>query len=257
MYQKIIFCNCNGGVIEKGIKNEAISLLFQINSEKIILNDLCGFCASDRKVLDNLINSDSKILIIACYSRAVKLLLEYAGQKDFSNLNFLSLRGPESIGSLGIIKSLSSNNYNDQIINEIFSKPDWPAWYPVLDNSRCTACGQCADFCLFGVYSKTDGKVEVVNPEACKNNCPACARICPHYAIVFPKYIQGGAISGSEDIDEQEEQKRQLEDMESILGDDIYKALEMRKVKRKSIINAEAMNKANEERDKALKENLN
>jgi Pyruvate/2-oxoacid:ferredoxin oxidoreductase delta subunit len=257
MYQKIIFCNCNGEAIKEEIKNKVVRLLSKVNAEKVVLNDLCGLCASDKKALNSAFNSEGKILVIACYSRAVKLLLEFAGQKDLGQISFLSVRDDEVENTLEIIRNLASENYKDSEIREIKSKAEWTAWYPVLDYSKCTTCGQCADFCLFGVYSKQNGKVEVINPEACKINCPACARICPQIAIVFPKYVHAGAIGGSQKIDVQEEQKRQLEDMENILGDDIYKALEMRKAKRKSIISADALKKAQEERDKALKENLN
>ena len=142
-------------------------------------------------------------------------------------------------------------NEEPSIQTEHVSDPEWPSWYPVIDYDRCTSCGQCADFCLFGVYEKQDGKVIVVNPKGCKNNCPACARICPHTAIIFPKYKMGGAISGSDSIDEAAELQRQQQDLKSILGSDIYKALEQRKAKRQSIIREEAMKKALEERDNA------
>lgn len=70
------------------------------------------------------------------------------------------------------------------------------AWYPVIDKARCTECGKCHDFCLFGVYTIENKKVRVTRPQNCKNNCPACARMCPGKAIIFPKYgkspINGG-----------------------------------------------------------------
>jgi ferredoxin len=135
---------------------------------------------------------------------------------------------------------------------EIREDSAWPSWYPVIDTARCTNCGQCADFCLFGVYEKAEAYPEVINPQACKNNCPACARICPSAAIIFPKYIHGGAIGGSDEIDEKAEQERQARDIENILGDDLYEALERRRARRKSIIREEAMMKAMAERDKAL-----
>ncbi len=71
-------------------------------------------------------------------------------------------------------------------------------WYPVHDKSRCTECGHCLQFCLFGVY-ETDagGRVRVTNPDNCKPGCPACARICPHRAIMFPLYHQDPAIAGA------------------------------------------------------------
>ena len=131
---------------------------------------------------------------------------------------------------------------------------DWSSWYPVIDAGRCTSCGQCADFCLFGVYQKGDGWIKVVNPQACKINCPACARICPHIAIIFPKYQFGGAISGSEEINEEAEMERQRMDISNFLGSDIYKGLEQRKAKRQMIIRQDALQKALSERDKALRE---
>jgi NAD-dependent dihydropyrimidine dehydrogenase PreA subunit len=73
-----------------------------------------------------------------------------------------------------------------------------PRWYPVVDGSRCTGCGHCVQFCLFGVYElDAQGGVEVRNPDQCKPGCPACARICPQSAIMFPLYEQDAAIAGA------------------------------------------------------------
>lgn len=73
------------------------------------------------------------------------------------------------------------------------------AWFPVIDRSRCVDCGQCHDFCLFGVYAREAGQVRVVAPDRCKNNCPACARVCPERAIIFPKYSKSPINGGLED----------------------------------------------------------
>ncbi len=59
-------------------------------------------------------------------------------------------------------------------------------WYPVLDRTRCTSCQHCLQFCLFGVYASDAGRVVAVNPDNCKDGCPACARVCPEGAIIFP-----------------------------------------------------------------------
>ena len=50
------------------------------------------------------------------------------------------------------------------------------------------------------------------------------------------------------------EQQRQNHDIDTILGSNIYKALEMRKAKRQSIIRSTAMQKAIAERENALAE---
>jgi Pyruvate/2-oxoacid:ferredoxin oxidoreductase delta subunit len=70
-------------------------------------------------------------------------------------------------------------------------------WYPVVEDARCVHCRHCLQFCLFGVYAEVDGRVEVVNPDACKPGCPACSRICPHGAIMFPLYAKQDAIAGA------------------------------------------------------------
>jgi hypothetical protein len=44
------------------------------------------------------------------------------------------------------------------------------------------------------VYTTEDG-VRVAKPDACKTNCPACARMCPRAAIIFP-YYPTGPING-------------------------------------------------------------
>jgi NAD-dependent dihydropyrimidine dehydrogenase PreA subunit len=67
-----------------------------------------------------------------------------------------------------------------------------------MDLSRCTNCGNCFQFCLFGVYEKdAQGQVTVARPDNCKPGCPACARICPSSAIMFPLYAQDPAVSGA------------------------------------------------------------
>jgi NAD-dependent dihydropyrimidine dehydrogenase PreA subunit len=255
MYQKIIFCNCKGEAIDENIKKQAIGLVQQIQAETFEIADLCGQCASNKDQVKELLSSEDKTIILACHSRAVRLVIEFAGINQFDKITFLNLRDAEASRTLNLLEKIPIGNENKVASEKIISNSAWPAWYPVIDYTRCTACGQCADFCLFGVYQKSEGKVEVINPEACKNNCPACARICPQFAIVFPKYVHGGAICGSETFDENEEQKRQYADMDSVLGSDIYQALEQRKAKRQSIIKKEALNKAIEERDNAIKEN--
>jgi Pyruvate/2-oxoacid:ferredoxin oxidoreductase delta subunit len=83
----------------------------------------------------------------------------------------------------------------------------WTPWFPVIDYERCTNCKQCLSFCLFGVYGVDDDeRVQVLRPDRCKTNCPACARVCPSASIVFPKYgkapINGDSVR-PEDVDRQ------------------------------------------------------
>lgn len=259
MGKKIIFCNCGGDTIKPERLKEIEKSLVDQNIDVIKLSDLCGVLVLNKEKLRTVFRENDEYLIIGCHSRALNLIIAKAGIRladfSFKFINFLEAEN-EEIKRVTSSFNNGSDSGNKTKVEEISISSGWSPWFPVIDYSRCSACGQCADFCLFGVYEKTGGKVSVVNPQGCKNNCPACARICPQTAIIFPKYKSGGAISGSDMIDEISEQKRQAEDINSILNTDIYSALEERKKKRKSIILNEEMNKAIEERQNALN-NLN
>jgi len=236
-------------------KEEISGALKQGNANFTIVSDLCGLCATKNEDIKNLMSSSEEILVIACRPRTVKLLLNSAGFDSKSpKMHFYNFLDHDLNHLLEEIKNFGIQGNNLHFTEEIKSNPEWPAWYPLIDYSRCSSCGQCADFCLFGVYEKKNNMVVVVNPEGCKTNCPACARICPKTAIVFPKYELGGAIAGDESIDETEELKRQQKDIDVILGSEIYQALEKRKLKRQSIIRNQAMQEAIKERVQALNE---
>ena len=81
---------------------------------------------------------------------------------------------------------------------ERIDTPSVPRWYPVIDVSRCTACLECVNYCLFGVYAiGGDARPFVDKPDACRDGCPACARVCPSRAIMFPLY-EDRVIAGYE-----------------------------------------------------------
>jgi ferredoxin len=255
MSKKIVFCNCGGKNIGAERMQGLHNLVHNTDAEVITVSDLCGLSVSEKDSLSQLFSPTDEILLLACYPRTINFILQNSGVEPenikYELLNVRELNDEEIFNK---IESFSDENTGEHTYTEIKSDEEWPAWYPIIDENRCTSCGQCANFCLFGVYEIKDEKVHVVHPHGCKNNCPACARICPQTAIIFPKYQQGGAIGGSDLIDELAEQQRQVQDISTILGSDIYKALEMRKLKRQSMINNEAMKKALLEREKALSE---
>lgn len=81
---------------------------------------------------------------------------------------------------------------------ERFDEVLTPRWYPVIDSSKCAACLECVNYCLFGVYAINEGSQPVVcQPDLCRDGCPACARVCPSQAIMFPLY-EDRAIAGYE-----------------------------------------------------------
>ena len=253
MSKKIIFCNCGVKIIGADRLAGISEYLKRTGFPVAEISDLCG-CSVDHKMeMRHLLSDEEDVLIIACYPRAIRLLLENCGiDHHLRNFNFLNYRELSDNQIFDEICSFFSGNEEKGDNFELKSNTEWPSWFPVIDYARCNACGQCADFCLFGVYEKLDNKVVVVNPKGCKNNCPACGRICPQTAIVFPKYEFNGAIAGSGTIDEIAEQLRQSHDIDAILGSNIYKALEMRKAKRQSIIRSAAMQTAIDERQNAI-----
>jgi ferredoxin len=253
----ILFCECGGERIGKDLLETVNEHLKDQPVPVTCLSDLCGLAQKKKESLGDLFSSDAEYLIIGCYSRTMKILFGQVYDK-FGNLDIrdhINLTETQREQVTERISSFTAGYAGKNGYNKIIEDSGWPSWYPVLDYSRCTSCGQCADFCLFGVYEKTQESVVVTNPEGCKNNCPACARICPSSAIIFPKYKNGGAVGGSDVIDEFAEQQRQAKDLEDFLGADIYTALEKRKLKRKSIIRDEAMKTALSERDNAVKGN--
>ncbi len=250
MRKSIVYCHCRGEWFDAERQHQLVSFLESVNVQVIELADLCGCVVLDKEKLD-LFRGDEDYLIIGCHPRSMKLLLDKAGinvaQFRMQIINVIDMPAEQLFRQ---ISAFCLNSAQSHSFQQIAVDATWPSWFPVIDYARCSACGQCADFCLFGVYDKESG-ITVVNPQACKNNCPACARICPQTAIVFPKYKHGGAISGSDAIDERTEQQRQQRDINTILGADIYNALEQRKAKRQSIIRNEAMRKAMTEREQA------
>ena len=250
----ILFCNCHGPRISPETLSGALKFLEKLPVRVTVFSDLCGVAAMNRDALSDALEDNREYLVIGCFPRTMRLLLEKAGSDDRQNISFdyINLIETSLTKAQDLISDFCSGSNSIASRQEINGDQEWPAWYPVIDYSRCTTCGQCADFCLFGVYDKTPDKVKVINPKGCKDQCPACARICPAAAIIFPKYKQGGAVGGSDDIDEKAELQRQTKDIESILGDDIYLALQKRKAKRQSIIKEQEMLKAIRERDIAL-----
>ncbi|HEX2395527.1 MAG TPA: hypothetical protein VHI78_09275 [Bacteroidales bacterium] len=254
----IVYCNCGGERIPAGIKEAVKSSLLNAGVSHTEYRDLCGLAALQKDLISEMFQPGTDYLVVGCYKRTMDLLFSQAACKPQSAITgHINLVESSAAEAAEKIVSFCNGNSGISENKQIVETSGWPSWYPLIDVARCTNCGQCADFCLFGVYEKPDNQVTVVNPRGCKNNCPACARICPSAAIIFPKYMHGGAIGGSDEIDEKEEQQRQARDIENILGDDLYEALERRKARRRSIIREEIMLKALAEREKALGRSTN
>jgi NAD-dependent dihydropyrimidine dehydrogenase PreA subunit len=123
-----------------------------------------------------------------------------------------------------------------------------PAWYPVIDQPLCIDCGKCFKFCLFGVYTFANKELKVVNPLACKNNCPACGRNCPTSAIIFPRLKENSVLSGAEPGSDSKQAGMLTMDSSLI------PTLNQRSALRRNILRAGLMEQAEAERRKALEE---
>jgi len=226
--KSILVCQC---AERRLLDQEALSALLEQDNVTVI-EDLCKAAADKDPILENGFSE-----VHACHPRAVRALFGFAGHPLPDEVEVRNHRIPSP----------------QQPDNAASDFP--PAWYPVIDYDRCTSCGQCHEFCLFGVYTKDEqGRVLVSNPASCKNNCPACARICPETAIIFPK-VGETPINGAEVTDEAERQANVKINVDEILGDNVYAALNARKEKRRSLLNRKKIEKALKERSKCSEGN--
>ena len=55
---------------------------------------------------------------------------------------------------------------------------------PIVDERKCTGCGECVDICPVDVYELQDGKSVPVNAEDCLG-CESCVEVCPNGAVTI------------------------------------------------------------------------
>lgn len=241
----VFFCNCLARIISDEKLNAIRLALSTLGVDVFELHDLCACSLSERERLNHIASAYSKKYIIACYPRAIEHLLKQNGI-DFGNyevLNFRELSVNEIIERISLDIETPTQKGNYTVIK---SKLDVPAWYPVIDQTRCTLCGQCARFCLFGVYKYNKQSLHVVRPLSCKNNCPACGRTCPASAIIFPRLAENSELSGAESSEGKGAQNTEKEGLFLLLNE--------RNKMRKSIFKPGVLNLAHQERDKAIKD---
>lgn len=66
---------------------------------------------------------------------------------------------------------------------------------PVIDESKCDACGECVRFCEYKALVRL-GKTVMVFPELC-HGCGGCTLVCPHHAIQEQPREIGSVESGN------------------------------------------------------------
>jgi ferredoxin len=193
----ILFCKCGAGVITSDKSDQIRAMLGTLEAELFQLVDFCGIVLNRKDFIEAIDKKYTRKIMIACYPRAIKNLLTQNSLaiSGLEVLNFRELSVSQIESKLKTELSIPSGDVKEETIE---SGLEVPAWYPVIDQSLCTECGKCFKFCLFGVYTFCGKKLKVVNPLACKNNCPACGRNCPTSAIIFPRLKEVGVLAGAE-----------------------------------------------------------
>ena len=189
--------------------------------ELIEADDLCELSERRDDVLARLA-SHARSSVIACFPRAVRCLFQFAASPLTGDVRLFNLRARPA-GE--IIRELGLEGQATHLpgpARHVPSQGGWTPWFPVIDFDRCKHCGQCLNFCLFGVYrQEIDGCIRVANPRNCKTGCPACARVCPHGAIVFPKY-KSAPINGDDSA------QTAPPNLDTLVRQDVYDVLRQR-----------------------------
>jgi len=240
----LLYCNCGAHIITDK-KQSALAESFQrLNIDVFELHDLCAFSLNEKDFLNSLDSKYNKVFIVACYPRAIENMFLQNNIKlsNFEVLNFRDLSEEEIVSQLK--QEATNDNSNYEVLK---SSLEVSAWYPIIDESFCTHCGQCARFCVFGVYKFKSKKLDVVNPLYCKNNCPACGRTCPASAIIFPRLPENAVLSGAQPGAEKSESSHAKKP-------GLFVMLNERNSMRRSIFKEGIMQQAEEEKLKAINE---
>lgn len=242
----ILLCNCSAGMLPKDRISEVKDKVKSTDAFVLTVSDLCAASITDKDLFRNLNENGNDVTVVACYPRAVENLLKQNGV-SLNQMRVLNMR--EMDGDAIVEKLIKEHGFSEGTATqeEVISDLEVPGWYPVIDYSRCTHCGKCYKFCLFGVYSFSEKKLKVVSPLSCKNNCPACGRNCPTNAIIFPRVKEGGYLAGADVTDNTSGQNESS-------GQTLLSSLQQRSATRNNIFRQGMLKMAMEEREKAIKE---
>ncbi len=173
---RVVLCRCSNRKLLHIPEDIGDSL--RAFKEVVYVDDLCSSVVENPAKVAEICNGDT--VVLACHKRAVSALLDYAKAGKVKEI--FDLRSGDASSFITYANSLPKGEASVSVVPESTN-----AWYPCVDYDLCINCLKCMDFCVFGVYAKVEGKLKVVAPENCKDNCPACARVCPKSAVIFPK----------------------------------------------------------------------
>ena len=84
-----------------------------------------------------------------------------------------------------VLADLDVEAPNDHIllgVEKLENEEPIAIFFPLIDYSKCTACGACAKVCDTGAIVMAKGRPPVVMPRLC-SGCKACYYVCPYDAI--------------------------------------------------------------------------
>ncbi len=240
----LIYCRCTAGVISEQKQSEIAEAVQQAKTDVVELHDLCAFTVNEKEKLSEINSAYENKKIIACYPRAIQNMFQQnkIEMDNFEVINYRELSVQEI--EVEIANEAPAENPVYELAK---SSLEVPAWYPVIEESRCIYCGKCARFCVFGVYKFSKKSLEVVEPLNCKNNCPACGRTCPTSAIIFPRLKENSVLSGAEPGTETTKVATQTQG-------GLFVMLNERNNTRRNIFKQDMMQLAEDEKRKAIEE---
>ena len=152
---RVTICACaSRSFIDKEKVVKVAAFLRKEGYDVVVEPDLCEKVRERTSDLPDIASST----IIACYPRAIRSLFASVGMETSRVLD-LRNEGMEAIlDSFGFAYEVCPVEMEEEeVIRQSVSsfpvKIGVDAWYPTLDKERCTDCGKCHDFCLFGVYT--------------------------------------------------------------------------------------------------------
>jgi len=242
----LIYCNCGARIITEKKQRSLAESFMHLNIDVFELHDICTFSLNEKDLLNSLETKYDKKFIVACFSRAIENMF-LQNNISFSNFEVLNFRELSEENIIERLKRETEKSTTTPKYEVLKTSLEVPAWYPVIDKSRCTLCGQCARFCVFGVYKYNKKNLEVVNPLFCKNNCPACGRTCPASAIIFPRLPESSVLSGAKPENEKKPDYPNQKD-------GLFVILSERNNTRRNIFRQGVIQQAEKEKLKAIEE---
>ena len=141
----LIYCNCGAGIISDEKQQQLATAFKSLNIDVFELHDICANSLNEKDFLNSFEKDYEFKYVVACYPRAIDNIFRQNNINigEYQVLNFRELTTEKIVETLKKEITATSTEVSYQIKK---SNLKVPAWYRVIDESRCTLCGQCARF---------------------------------------------------------------------------------------------------------------